>query len=175
MTVVRSLIILTMLIASVGLCAAAFQKIPVRIVKNVTESAPLGYYWITQREVRRGEFVLVAPAPELIGDFAARGYLSPNAPLIKQVAAGAGDTVCREETRILINDAHVADALRVDSQNRPMPSWRGCKVLSENEVFLLNRHPQSLDGRYFGVTNKKHIIGAASFIGEPSNALVTIR
>ena len=28
--------------------------------------------------------------------------------------------------------------------------WEGCKVLEADEVFLLNPHPRSIDGRYFG-------------------------
>ncbi|MEF9600842.1 S26 family signal peptidase, partial [Paracoccus sp. PXZ] len=34
---------------------------------------------------------------------------------------------------------------------RPLPTWRGCRVVGADEVFLMNRESgNSLDGRYFG-------------------------
>jgi type IV secretory pathway protease TraF len=37
-------------------------------------------------------------------------------------------------------------------------------VLNEREIFLLNDNPRSLDGRYFGATDRAFVIGRAQFL-----------
>ena len=36
-----------------------------------------------------------------------------------------------------------------------MPDWHGCHILTEQTVFLLQDHPQSFDGRYFGPVDRR--------------------
>jgi type IV secretory pathway protease TraF len=50
--------------------------------------------------------------------------------------------------------------LQHDRTGRPLQPYRGCRLLREDEVFLLNvRAPSSLDGRYFGPLNRAQIVG----------------
>ena len=42
-----------------------------------------------------------------------------------------------------------------------MPRWTGCRRLSGGEYFLLMDSPLSFDGRYFGVTQRKDLVGRA--------------
>jgi len=152
--------------AALGLAAAGVLDIRPRIVWNGSESAPEGVYIIRREGLHLGGYVLVKPPAEFQLLMAERGYLPPGVPLVKRVAAGAGDEICRENARISINNILVARALERDSLDRPMPQWRGCFVLGADEVFLLNDHEKSLDGRYFGATKRADIIGAATLFWE---------
>ena len=41
-----------------------------------------------------------------------------------------------------------------------MPAWDGCRLLSGDEILLLNADvPDSFDGRYFGPTRFDQVIG----------------
>ena len=42
-----------------------------------------------------------------------------------------------------------------------LPVLEGCSVLQEDQFFLLNKHPDSLDGRYFGAIERSELVGVA--------------
>jgi hypothetical protein len=44
---------------------------------------------------------------------------------------------------VTINGAAIGEARERDSRGRPLPSWQGCRVVREDEVFLMN--PRSED------------------------------
>jgi len=101
---------------------------------------------------------------------AARGYLPATVPLVKPVAAAAGDRVCAKGSRILVN-GHVAAVRRLhDMKGRPMPWWHGCRRLPRGELFLLSAGVGgAFDGRYFGVTRAGELIGRARLLwAEPA-------
>ena len=132
-----------------------------RLVWNATPSAPVGLYRVEPAVgLRRGDFVLAWP-PDAARQLAAeRDYLPGNVPLVKRVAALAGDTVCRAQERVRINGITVATALQADSGGRLLPQWRGCRTLRPNQVFLLMPSvADSFDGRYFGPIATSAIIG----------------
>lgn len=150
-----------------ALAVASAINLPKLLIYNVSESAPIGLYWIDQNPLLRGNYVYVR-MPERIKDLATeRGYLSPNVPLVKRVVGLNGDRVCRLGERIFLNEVVVAWALRRDRQGRPMPGWLGCHTLSGQTVFLLQDHPQSFDGRYFGPVDRRLIIGRATRLRFP--------
>ena len=93
-----------------------------------------------------------------------RGYLPSDVPVLKRIAASNGDEICRHDAEISINGAPVATALSKDSEGRSLPVWSGCRVLNDHEILLLNDHPRSLDGRYFGPTDKAFVIGRAQLL-----------
>ena len=68
---------------------------------------------------------------------------------------------------ISVNGSVVASAKRRDGQGREMPDWHGCHILTEQTVFLLQDHPQSFDGRYFGPVDRRLIIGRATRLRMP--------
>jgi conjugative transfer signal peptidase TraF len=132
-----------------------------RLIWNVTASAPVGLYRVMPAtDLRRSDYVL-AWLPHAARQLAAaRGYLPVDVPLVKRVAALAGDTVCREEARVTINGIAVATALAADNFGRPLPHWSGCRTLGQTQVFLLMPSvPDSFDGRYFGPIATSAIIG----------------
>ena len=147
-------------IAAIAIASAV--KFPPILVWNASASAPIGLYGVKRNEhLQVGDYLLVRPDETLAKLIAERGYLPENIPLLKRVAALPGDEICRENIAIFINEIHVADAQIFDSFGREMPAWIGCFTLMEDELFLLNNHDNSLDGRYFGATNFDDVIGVA--------------
>nr|WP_303657266.1 S26 family signal peptidase [Asticcacaulis aquaticus] len=131
------------------------------IVYNASASAPLGFYHVRPiKALNRGDLVLMT-TPELVRDMAdRRRYLPATVPMIKTVAALAGDEVCASDHRILINGRPVATRQRHDAMSRPLPHWNGCHHLRSDEFFPLNTDaPHSFDGRYFGVVSVALIQG----------------
>lgn len=153
---------------AVGLTAlgvsAALDPAPI-LVWNATASAPLGLWLVAPgAQVGRGAWALVRPEPATANWLSGRGYLPPGVPLIKGVAAVGGQTVCRWGEVVLVDGRPAARAHRRDSRGRSLPRWRGCRRLGAHEVFLLNPHPGSLDGRYFGPTAAEDIVGPAILV-----------
>jgi len=132
-----------------------------QIIWNVTASAPIGLYRVIhQPRYLRGDLVLVKVSPSIAKFAAQRGYLSAGVPLVKRIAAVAGDTVCADGDGVFIDGKFVAARLSADGAGRPLPSWSGCRTLKRDEVFLLMEGVRtSFDGRYFGPTNTSQIIG----------------
>lgn len=84
--------------------------------------------------------------------------------MIKRVLGIPGDQICRFKNAIFVNDEHVAGA-KIFAKNRlKLPRWQGCFELKTDEYFLLNEHPDSLDGRYFGATKASDLEGTARLI-----------
>ncbi|MBV1691408.1 S26 family signal peptidase [Novosphingobium sp. G106] len=145
--------------------SAAFPPAP-RLVWNVSASVPLGLYSVAPgAEIAPGDMV-VARLPEPYRMLAAtRRYLPVHVPLVKHVAAAAGDEVCALRSNIFVNGIRVAMRRIVDAEGRAMPSWQGCVRLSGRQLFLLIAdNPASFDGRYFGVTQGSDVIGKARLL-----------
>jgi len=134
-----------------------------RLLWNTTRSAPLGLYRVAAAApVKAGDWVVARPPPALAGWFARRGYLPSGVPLVKRVAAVAGDRVCRRGDLVTVDGRPAARALERDHRGRVLPVWRGCVALQVGEVFLLNAAADSLDGRYFGVSRASDVVGRAT-------------
>ena len=145
-----------------ALAVASAVSVPKKLIYNASDSAPVGFYWLDNRPIMRGDYVLVH-VPERVRQLVeSREYLPPDIPLIKRVAAVEGDEICRSGDEIRINGESVARAQISDGLGRPMPVWRGCHLLHERRVFLLQDHPQSFDSRYFGPVDRRLIIGRAT-------------
>jgi type IV secretory pathway protease TraF len=114
--------------------------------------------------VLRGDTVVSWP-PATARELATRrGYLPPGVPLVKRVAAAAGDRVCAAGDAIHVNGRLAARRRRADTAGRPLPAWRGCRRLGRGESFLLGTAAGSFDGRYFGVTTSAAIVGPAVLV-----------
>lgn len=156
-------IVLSAAVAS-GLAFASLGLFPERLVWNSSPSAPRGLYWIDDAVPQRGDFV-IARVPENMRDLVVeRGYLPPDIALLKRVAGLDGDQVCRFSDQIFVNGRSVALAQRIDFLGRDMPIWRGCQTLREGDIFLLQSHPWSFDGRYFGVSARTSVMGRARLL-----------
>ncbi|MFA7603900.1 MAG: S26 family signal peptidase [Novosphingobium sp.] len=135
-----------------------------RVIWNASASAPIGLYRIhPDRDPPTGALVAVAPPERLARWLSARGYLPEGLPLLKHVAAKAGQRVCRSGDVVSVDGQPVASARERDGRGRPMPVWQGCRTLGAGELLLLNPdHPDSLDGRYFGPLPASTVIGRAT-------------
>lgn len=137
-----------------------------RLVWNASASAPIGLYAVDPgASIEAGDMV-VARLPERWQMLAARRrYLPANVPLVKQVAAVAGDQVCAVGAHVLVNGRRVAERRTADGAGRPLPWWRGCIRLREGQFFLLMPgSPASFDGRYFGATEGAQLVGKATLL-----------
>ena len=154
--------ILALGILGLGLLGlAALSRPAPLIIYNASASAPIGFYRVLPVGVlRRGDLVL-ARTPESVRRLAAeRGYIPATVPLVKRVAAVAGDTVCAINHAVSIDGRHVADQLTADPLGRPLPDWSGCRTLRSGQIFLLMQGvPDSFDGRYFGPVPVSAVIG----------------
>lgn len=133
------------------------------LVWNATASVPTGLYHIRGKaSLHVGERVALDPPPKLRAYLAERGYLPSGVPLLKEVAALRGETVCRIGLVITINGEHAGLARALDSRARPLPDWHGCHTITADEIFVMNRRaPDSFDGRYFGPVARSQVIGRA--------------
>lgn len=136
-----------------------------RLVWNMTASAPIGLYATgSVGKIARGEMVL-ADMPEAWRLLAARrAYIPIGVPLVKRVAALKGDRVCALGQQITINGAQAAERHARDRRGRLLPWWTGCRTVTGDEAFLLMDHPDSFDGRYFGITPGAMILGRARLL-----------
>ena len=137
-----------------------------RLVWNASASAPIGLYAVGDgAEFVRGHMVIARVPVEFRMMAARRQYLPANVPLVKRVAAAAGDEVCASGARVFVNGQVVAVRLGRDSAGRPMPWWSGCAELGAGEYFLLMADSAaSFDGRYFGVSEDSDIVGEARLL-----------
>jgi conjugative transfer signal peptidase TraF len=166
----------TILVA--GYCAIGATVAPAlvrpapRLVWNASASVPIGLYAArSPAGVRRGDLV-AAYAPAAVARLmATRGYLPLRVPMLKHVAATAGQTVCRFGARVSIDRTPVAEARSHDRIGRLLPVWSGCWTLQEGEVLLLNSaSADSFDGRYFGPVSARSITAVLTPLWLPGTA-----
>lgn len=148
------------------MCAVCMLIAPTqlaRIVYNASNSAPRGWYWIAPHAaIHTGDYVLaeLPPAAAALAD--ARHYLPRTIPLLKHVAARAGQRVCIRDRIVRIDDKPLARALEHDSQQRALPIWNQCRALNDDELFLFNaQRVASFDSRYFGPIRRSAVRGRA--------------
>jgi conjugative transfer signal peptidase TraF len=138
-----------------------FADLVPKLLWNASASVPVGLYWIENRPPMRGE-IAVLKLPEWVALIASeRQYLPRKVWLLKPVAASNADVVCRFGAHVFVNGKHVAKALLVDKNHRQMPTWRVCKILNAEQVFVLSRHRDSFDSRYFGPVDRAFVAGTA--------------
>lgn len=128
---------------------------------NGSSSIPIGLYAQINQIPQKGQLAIIR-LPDSTRMLAnARGYLPKDARLIKPVAAGSGDVVCRHGPIIRINGRLRALARGRDRQQRVLPRWHGCRHLTTSEVFVLSTVPGSFDSRYFGPIERGNVLGTA--------------
>jgi len=152
-------------VAGLGIGLALFGAVFTtqdRLIWNRTGSAPQGLYWLSDEPFTLGRWVVVSARSDDAQWAEDNEFVGRNWPLLKQISGLPGDEICRADTEILINGSVVGDARLQDSLGRDLPSWEGCVVLGQDQLFLMNAHPDSLDGRYFGATDRSDIVAVAS-------------
>ncbi|ODT76892.1 MAG: S26 family signal peptidase [Pelagibacterium sp. SCN 64-44] len=149
----RGLTLISMLTGCALIAAPAVSRHGPRFIWNTSASVPVGLYRVEPAGRIEVTDLVALLAPEPLARFLAeRGYLPHGALLIKRVLALPGTEVCRRGLTIIAYDHAYGEARARDSAGRPLPSWQGCQVVGDGEVFLMNWHtPDSFDGRYFGL------------------------
>jgi conjugative transfer signal peptidase TraF len=158
-------VLLTLCLSFAALFVSFSEPRPA-LVWNASPSSPIGLYRVSaSRSPRKGGMLLAfAPAPSR-SLAARRGYVPYEVPLVKPVAAASGDRVCARGPRILINGALAVSRRARDRSGRPLPWWCGCRTLQRGEALLLSADvPDAFDGRYFGITEERDVIGEASLL-----------
>ncbi|WP_294059907.1 S26 family signal peptidase [Sphingomonas sp.] len=152
-------------VGSVVLLGSAVLPPAPRLVWNASASAPTGLYAVAPGSLAEPGDMVIARVPEPFRRLAAtRRYLPMNVPLVKRVAAAAGDEVCALRQEIFVNGRSVARRQVTDGTGRIMPTWSGCVRLRGRQLFLLMDAPASFDGRYFGVTEGAEVMGKARLL-----------
>lgn len=128
---------------------------------NLTESLPPGLYRELDVAPAVGDLALACPpagaATELARErgYFLRGLRCPGrlAPVLKTVAAGAGDHVVADRTGLRVNGRRIpcTSPLPRDSAGRPLAAALGSTVLADDQVWLAATYsPRSFDSRYHG-------------------------
>jgi conjugative transfer signal peptidase TraF len=150
---------------AIGLAATLAVPVHPLLVWNASASAPIGLYAVAAPDELEARDMVIARAPERFRMLAARRrYLPANVPLVKRVAARPGDTVCASGPTIFVNRRVVARRMARDGFGRAMPWWTGCVTLRRGALFLLMDDAKSFDGRYFGPTDARDIVGKATLL-----------
>ncbi|HEX8223756.1 MAG TPA: S26 family signal peptidase [Allosphingosinicella sp.] len=136
------------------------------LVWNASESAPIGLYAVSPAgEVRTGDTVIAWPPAPARALAAERGYLPINVPLVKRVAAARGDRVCAAGEALWVNGRLELLRRDTDGAGRPLPWWTGCLDLKDGQYLLLiPGSAASFDGRYFGLTERRELVGIARLL-----------
>jgi len=132
-------------------------------VWNASMSVPIGLYRLQPAEqLAVTELVAIRPPEPLETFLDLNGYLPVGVPMLKRILALPGQTVCRTGLIISVDDVEMGQARERDRRSRPLPSWHGCRVLTGDEIFVMNwQSADSFDGRYFGPLPASAVIGRA--------------
>jgi conjugative transfer signal peptidase TraF len=145
------------------------------LLLNASASIPVGLYGVVPRAPLRGEIAVIRLAGPFHALAVERGYLGAGALVIKPVAAGPGDVVCRHGSTVTVNGLAMASARDADALGRQLPRWSGCVTLAAGQVFVLSTAPESFDSRYFGVVVAGHIVGTGRPIWTSDNVVRPVR
>ena len=142
------------LLATFGAAALALpntERASPSYIWNATESVPIGLYRLQPVErLTVTDLVAIRPPEPLASFLDLNGYLPLGLPLLKRVLALPGQTVCRIELTVVVDNIEMGQARERDGRGRPLPIWQGCRVLAADEIFVMNwQSADSLDGRYF--------------------------
>lgn len=139
------------------------------VLLNTSASLPVGLYRRVSSEPARGSLVAACLAPEWARLARERRYVSSGrlcpaktAPVLKAIAAAAGDAVSYEDGALSVNGLVLpsSSVLVSDTQGRPMPLGRAFPYgLAAGEVLLLAPEPHSFDGRYLGPVQTGSVLG----------------
>lgn len=144
-------------------CSAAGARI------NTSRSIPVGLYWLTERPIEKGAYVLLCPPPSNVFDEAKqRGYFGAGfcpgdyAYLMKKVLAAKNDKVTIADDGVRVNGELLpfSRPLKADTQERPLPVLRGEYQLGDADLLLMTDvSEKSFDSRYFGLVKRAQIEG----------------
>jgi conjugative transfer signal peptidase TraF len=141
---------------------------------NSTRSMPRGLWRVAASDtpLHRGEIVTICPPDtKPIRQGAVRGYIPAGScpggyePLVKPIAATAGDIVAITSGGVVVNGELVQGTAQLaeDSAGRPLRAFpAGSYQVAQGDVWLLSGHDaRSFDSRYFGPVPAANVQGVA--------------
>lgn len=138
---------------------------------NTSPSMPRGVWWIAPAsDVRRGDAVVVCAPPDAARLGRERGYLgvggcsNGSEPLLKIVAAGAGDAVAVGAFGLAVNGEVLADTtpLPQDMAGRDLRAWPpGIYTVQTGTAWVTTPRANSWDSRYWGPVRLADVLGVA--------------
>ena len=131
---------------------------PAPVLINESASLPRGVYVRLPGAAPARDTVVAVPQPSAVRAYLGQLGMPDDLLLIKRVAAVGGDTVCRRDDQ-LVTPGRTLVAQDRDRRGVALPTWRGCRRLSEEELFLLGDTPSSFDSRYFGPVARSRVTG----------------
>lgn len=138
---------------------ATLDRLPPVALVNESASLPRGLYLRRVGATPGPGMVAAAVQPETARAYLAAWAVPDDMLLIKRVAAAAGDRVCRHGDLVTGPFGTVTAATR-DRSGAALPAWSGCRILAEEEVFLLGDTTRSFDSRYYGPVRRAALRGA---------------
>jgi len=157
----RLFLIATLLVIAIIATLAIWLTPRPYLIWNASKSVPIGWYFVEHRQPKLHEIAVIKLKdwPERYAS--SRGYLPTNVWLLKPVAGLSPDIVCRFGRYVFVDGKLVARAKMFDRQHRILPRWKGCHILTLDEVFLTARPKNSFDSRYFGPVALSQVLGVA--------------
>jgi conjugative transfer signal peptidase TraF len=157
----RRIVVIAFALAPVALAAVLASVIPSpSLLWNRSESEPLGLYVRSAAAPGRGQIIAFPAPPSVLSYASGRMAYLRRIPILKEVAAMPGDTVCTLDGKLTINGAWRAPILSQDAEGRPLPQWQACRRLETGEIFVFsNRIPNSFDSRYYGPVRRGAVVG----------------
>ncbi len=157
----RHPILSTGLTLTIVIAAASTFFADRQVVINTSPSVQPGIYVRSNAEPAVGaivDFEIPAAAQPYI--YARSGYSGKSWYILKPIIAGPGDQVDTLNDWLVVNGKRIAPMPpREDSAGRPLPIWRGCRRLADNEFFVFSaRIPNSFDSRCYGPIQRGEII-----------------
>jgi type IV secretory pathway protease TraF len=136
------------------------------LVWNASPSSRVGLYLLNAwSSPGLGDMAVAWPPAAMRRLADARHYLPASVPLVKPVAAVAGNRICARQDRIYVDGRLVVRRRSRDPSGRFLPWWSGCVRLGAGELLLLSRgRPDAFDGRYFGLTRGSELVGRARLL-----------
>lgn len=131
-----------------------------RFYLNLSPSEPEGLYLAVPfaGQLKKMDYVLIAPPENAVPYIYGRGWLPENRLLLKNVYALPGDHVQITNRAIYINHRYVGPIKEQDSTGLPLPRLRGSIPVPANYFLpIADRNPNSFDGRYFGPVSNRQI------------------
>lgn len=149
-------------LASAGVLFGAASLLPLRpaLVWNFSPSVPVGLYHIDRAPPAAGDILAIDTSSGPAAILVSSGWLPEGHVLLKPLAGGGGDTVCRHGATVTINGEPAARAREPDQSAR-LPVWSGCRRLGADQHFVIAPHAASIDSRYFGPVPASAVLGVA--------------
>lgn len=129
---------------------------------NLTDSEPIGLYRVHRlnREIRRGDLIVMAVPPEYHQYVYARGWLPEGWSLFKHVGGVPGDSYCVTACTLTVNGDTVGPVYETDQEGLALPRLNGCRQVPAGFFLpVATRTPRSFDGRYMGPVSVSEIRG----------------